>query len=56
MLVGALAAAAVAYVAVHLAIYGGVTPYASGSHFTGGELTVVGDDPTTWGAAGAWWA
>jgi hypothetical protein len=45
VLVGALAAAAIAHVAVHLAIYDGLTPYASGSHFTGGELTVVGDDP-----------
>ena len=35
----------VAFVAVHLAIYGGVTPYAAGSHFADGELTVVGDDP-----------
>ena len=42
---GALAACAVAFVAVHVTVYGGVTAYAAGSHFVNGQLTVVGDDP-----------
>ena len=42
---GALALAGVAYVAAHLAIYGGLTPYAVGDHFVGGELDVVGTRP-----------
>ena len=33
----------------HLALYGGLTPYAAGDHFTGGELTVVGEHPDWWG-------
>ena len=41
----------VAYVAVHLAVYGGVTPYAAGDHFVGGELTAVGSDPSYLGRA-----
>jgi hypothetical protein len=45
VLAGALLAAAVAHVAAHLALYDGLTPYAAGSHFADGELTVVGDDP-----------
>lgn len=40
-----LGIAAVAYVVVHRALYGGVTPYASGSYFAHGQLTVVGSDP-----------
>ena len=40
-----LALAAVAYVVVHRAIYGGVTPYAAGAFFVDGQLTVVGSDP-----------
>jgi hypothetical protein len=44
-LAGALAAAGVAYLVGHQALYGGVTPYAAGSHFVDGELTVVGSDP-----------
>lgn len=44
-LTGALAACAVAFVAVHVTVYGGVTAYAAGSHFVNGQLTVVGDDP-----------
>ena len=45
VLVGALVAAALVHVAAHLALYDGLTPYATGSHFGGGELAVVGDDP-----------
>jgi hypothetical protein len=43
--VGALAAAALVHAAAHLALYGGLTPYATGSHFSGGELSAVGHDP-----------
>lgn len=48
---GAWAAAAVAFAAAHLAWYGGLTPYAAGDHFTGGELTVMGTDPDYAGRA-----
>ena len=41
-LAGGLVASGVAFLVVHQALYGGVTPYASGSHFVDGELTVVG--------------
>jgi hypothetical protein len=44
-LAGALAAAAVSYLIVHQAIYGGVTPYASGSFFVDGQMQVIGSDP-----------
>ncbi len=40
-----LACAAVAFLALHQLWYGGFTPYAAGSHFGGGELTVTGNDP-----------
>ncbi|MDX6555834.1 MAG: hypothetical protein QOD86_2029 [Miltoncostaeaceae bacterium] len=41
-----LAAAGIAFLAAHRALYGGWTPYASGSHFSAdGELSVVGSDP-----------
>lgn len=43
------AAAAVVYVVGHLAIYGGLTAYAVGDHFVGGELTVVGSRVDLWG-------
>jgi hypothetical protein len=33
------------FLAAHRAWYGGWTPYATGDHFVGGELTVVGHDP-----------
>lgn len=36
---------AVVFTVAHLAWYGGLTPYAAGDHFTGGELTVMGNDP-----------
>jgi hypothetical protein len=42
---GGLALAGAVYVLGHLAIYGGLTPYAVGDHFTGGELDVVGTTP-----------
>ena len=29
----------------HVALYDGLTPYAAGDHFTGGELEVMGRDP-----------
>ena len=57
-LAGALAAAGVAFLVVHQAIYGGVTPYASGSHFVDGELTVVGSPDYVGARAaswGCWW-
>lgn len=46
--VAVLAAAGAAYVAAHLAWYGGVTVYAAGSFFAahGGELSVLGTDPS----------
>ena len=45
MLGAAFATAAAAFVAAHLAWYGGLTPYAVGDHFTAGEFTVVGTAP-----------
>jgi hypothetical protein len=44
-LAGGLAVAALAFLGAHEALYGGLTPYAAGSHFVDGELTVVGADP-----------
>jgi hypothetical protein len=41
----ALAAAGLAYLWFHQAVYGGWTVYAAGDHFVGGELTVAGGDP-----------
>jgi hypothetical protein len=41
--VGALGVAGLVFGAAHLAWYGGLTPYASGSHFVDGEFTVVGN-------------
>ncbi|MDQ4143841.1 MAG: hypothetical protein M3198_08905 [Actinomycetota bacterium] len=49
-LAGALAIAAAAFLVGHLAWYGGVTPYAAGSHFAdAGQLSVVGRDPNVVG-------
>lgn len=48
-LIGVFSAAGLIYVLGHLAIYGGLTPYATGDHFVDGELTVVGTDPNLWG-------
>jgi hypothetical protein len=46
VLTGVLAAGGVVYLAVHKAIYGGITAYASGDHFQGsGEFGVVGFHP-----------
>jgi hypothetical protein len=44
-LAAALAAAGAVSAAGHLALYGGLTPYAVGDHFAGGELTVMGRSP-----------
>jgi hypothetical protein len=44
-LAAGLAAAGVAFVVLHRWWYGGWTPYATGDHFVGGELTAVGSDP-----------
>ena len=41
----ALGAGAVLFVIAHLSWYGGLTPYASGSHFATGELRVMGVAP-----------
>jgi hypothetical protein len=40
-----LGLAGIAYLAAHRLLYGGWTVYATGDHFTGGELTVMGRDP-----------
>lgn len=40
-----LAVSAVMLLGVHRGLYGGWTPYAAGDHFTGGEMTVSGNDP-----------
>ena len=45
------AVSAALFVGAHLAWYGGLTPYAAGDHFTGGELTVMGHDPDYAGRA-----
>lgn len=42
---GVLAATGALYLVFHRAVYGGWTVYAAGDHFSGGELTVVGNDP-----------
>jgi hypothetical protein len=44
-LAAGLAAAGVAFLVLHRWWYGGWTPYATGDHFVGGELTAVGSDP-----------
>jgi hypothetical protein len=44
-LVAGLGLAGVTYLVTHRLLYGGWTVYAAGDHFTGGELTVMGDDP-----------
>lgn len=48
---GGLAVAGLAYVLAHLALYGGLTAYAAGDHFVGGELTAVGTQPSYLGRA-----
>jgi hypothetical protein len=44
-LLAGLATAGAVYLVAHRVLYGGWTVYAAGDHFTGGELTVMGDDP-----------
>jgi hypothetical protein len=44
-LVVLLGLAGVAYLGAHRLLYGGWTVYATGDHFSGGELTVMGTDP-----------
>jgi hypothetical protein len=46
-----LATAAAVFAVAHQAWYGGLTPYAAGSHFGAGELTVVGHEPDYAGRA-----
>lgn len=48
-LVTVLLGAGVVYVVGHLAIYGGLTAYATGDHFVGGEFTAVGTQLNLWG-------
>ena len=48
---GGLALAGVCYLLAHQLWYGGWTVYASGDHFVGGELTVVGAQPNYPGRA-----
>lgn len=48
-LVGILAGAGVIYVIGHVLIFGGLTAYSTGDHFSGGELTVVGAEVDLWG-------
>ncbi|MFP3914901.1 MAG: hypothetical protein ACLFWM_08495 [Actinomycetota bacterium] len=50
-IIGSLGLAGLVYAVAHLAIYEGLTPYAAGDHFVGGELTAVGTDPDLWGRA-----
>ena len=44
-LLAGLGVAGIAYLVAHRVLYGGWTVYAAGDHFTGGELTVMGNDP-----------
>lgn len=48
-IVAGLGATAAVFVVAHLAWYGGLTPYATGDHFVGGELTAVGSNPDYFG-------
>jgi hypothetical protein len=45
MLTAGLIVSGVVFVIGHHLLYGGLTPYATGDHFTGGEFTVVGTSP-----------
>lgn len=49
VLAGWLGVAAIAYFAGHLLVYDGLTAYASGDHFVGGEFTAVGSQVDLWG-------
>jgi hypothetical protein len=44
-----LALAVVAFLLAHEALYGGTTPYASGSYFVDGQLQVIGSHPDYFG-------
>ena len=46
-----LAAAGAVFVGLHLVVWGGLTAYASGDHFVGGEFTAVGNAPNYLGRA-----
>lgn len=48
-LLAAFTTAGVAYVLGHFAMYGGLTAYATGDHFVGGQLSVVGTEVDLWG-------
>ncbi|HJS71716.1 MAG TPA: hypothetical protein VJ858_03235 [Acidimicrobiia bacterium] len=48
-LVATLISAGVVYVFGHVLIYDGLTAYATGDHFVGGEFTAVGSDVDLWG-------
>jgi len=45
VVVGVLGAAGVVYLVAHHVLYEGWTVYASGDHFVGGEVTVIGVEP-----------
>ncbi len=48
-LAAGLAVAAVGFLVVHEALYGGTTPYAAGSYFVDGQLQVIGSHPDYFG-------
>lgn len=48
-LLAGFAVAGVAYVVGHVAIYDGLTAYAAGDHFAGGEFTAIGNEVNVWG-------
>lgn len=50
-LIATLAGAGAAYLLFNQAVYGGVTPYAAGDFFVGGEFTAVGPAPNYAGRA-----
>ena len=49
LLLAAMFVGGLVYVIGHLEIYGGVTAYAAGDHFVGGEFTAVGTQVSMWG-------
>ncbi|HZD24391.1 MAG TPA: hypothetical protein VE569_13485 [Acidimicrobiia bacterium] len=48
-LLGIFVGASAIYIVGHLVIYGGLTPYATGYHFVGGEFTAIGTHVNLWG-------
>lgn len=48
-LLGVFVIAGVGYLVGHMLIYDGLTAYAAGDHFVGGEFTAVGTDVNLWG-------